>query len=126
MQSSNECPSPTSDAFDFDSKRTMQEVGDDEDFSGGRLSCWQKLRFFVKQSCKDIYRHKCQFCLSFCSVFVVVLSLLTVVSITQKGPIIFLRLSEKQVGMFDGIFSSRHYGTDEQAFMGASEFFLNY
>ena len=51
--------------------------------------------------------HKCQFCLSFCSVFVVVLSILVVVSITELGPIIFLRLSENSVGEYDGIFSAR-------------------
>ena len=71
------------------------------------LTCWQKLRFFTKSSCQDIWRHKCQFCLSFCSVFVVVLSILVVISITELGPIIFLRLSEKSVGEYDGIISSR-------------------
>ena len=53
-------------------------------------------------------RHKCQFALSFCSVFVVVLSILCVVSITRLGPIIFLRLSEKDNGEYDGIFKSRY------------------
>ena len=55
-------------------------------------------------------RHKCQFALSFCSVFVVVLSILCVVSITELGPIIFLRLSEKSTGEYDGMFTSRHFG----------------
>ena len=73
----------------------------------GGLTCWQKFRFFIKQAWKDIGRHKCQFCLSFCSVFVVVLSVLVVVSITELGPIIFLRLSEKSNGDYDGILSSR-------------------
>ena len=54
--------------------------------------------------------HKCQFVLSFCSVFVVVLSILCVVSITELGPIIFLRLSEKSTGEYDGMFTSRHFG----------------
>ena len=58
-------------------------------------------------SCKEIRRHKCQFCLSFCSVFVVVLSILVVVSITRLGPIIFMRLSENTVGEYDAIISSR-------------------
>ena len=61
----------------------------------------------MKQSVKDICRHKCQFCLSFCSVFVVVLSILIVVSVTELGPIIFLRLSEKSIGEYDGVCSSR-------------------
>jgi len=81
---------------------------EEEEVGGLELTCWQKFRFFLKQSCKDICRHKCQFCLSFCSVFVVVLSVLVVNSITKKGPIIFLSLSEKSVGQFDGVFSNRH------------------
>ena len=56
--------------------------------------------------------HKCQFCLSFCSVFVVVLSILTVVSITEQGPIIFLRLSENSVGEFDATFTSPNNPVD--------------
>ena len=90
------------------------------------LTCWQKLRFFMKQSCKDIGRHKCQFCLSFCSVFVVVLSILIVVSITQKGPIIFLRLSEKQVGEYDAIFSSIDQQVENINKWEATYWYLNY
>lgn len=90
------------------------------------LTCWQKLRFFMKQSCKDIGRHKCQFCLSFCSVFVVVLSILIVVSITQKGPIIFLRLSEKQVGEYDAIFSSIEQQVENINKWEATYWYLNY
>lgn len=92
------------------------------------MTCWQKFRFFVKQSLKDIKRHKCQFCLSFCSVFVVVLSILVVSSIVEKGPIIFLRLAEKTVGEYDGMFMSRNYAyyeTDFDTFYD-SGFYLNY
>ena len=81
---------------------------EDVDESEGGLSCCQKFRFFIKQSFKDIARHKCQFCLSFCSVFVVVLSILVVQSIINMGPIIFLRLAEKQSGQVDAIFSPHH------------------
>ena len=77
---------------------SMDRTVNEPDEGGLELTCWQKLRFFVKQSCKDIARHKCQFCLSFCSVFVVVLSVLIVQSITARGPIIFMRLGEKLVG----------------------------
>jgi len=38
----------------------------------------------------------------------VVLSVLVVNSITKKGPIIFLWLSEKSVGQYDAVFSNRH------------------
>ncbi len=60
----------------------------------------------MKQSCKDTMRHKCQFCLSFCSVFIVVLSVLVVNSVITKGPVIFMKLSENIVGEFDGVFQS--------------------
>ena len=52
-------------------------------------------------------RHKCQFCLSFCSVFIVVLSVLVVNSVIAKGPVIFLKLSETYVGEYDGAFYNR-------------------
>lgn len=83
--------------------------------AGSSLSCCQKFRFFIKQSWKDIGRHKCQFCLSFCSVFIVVLSILIVVTITSLGPIIFLSLAEKSVGEYDAIFASE-YGGDIESF----------
>ena len=84
----------------LESKQAPDERDIEDEWS---LSCWQKLRFFLKQTCKDISRHKCQFCLSFCSVFIVVLSVLIVVSITQKGPIVFFRLAEKGNGQWDGV-----------------------
>ena len=58
--------------------------------------------------------------------FVVVLSILCVVSITELGPIIFLRLSEKSIGEYDGIFSSRDYsGVDFNDFT-AEYYYLSY
>lgn len=63
-------------------------------------------RFFVKQSFKDVRRHKCQFCLGFCSVFVVVLMTLIINTLIDKGPIIFLRLAEGSVGETDAIIES--------------------
>lgn len=90
---------------DFRVSKDDEKVRDSSDYSG--LTCCGKMRFFVKQSFKDVKRHKCQFCLSFCSVFVVVLSILCVVTITELGPIIFLRLSEKAYGEYDGMFTSR-------------------
>ena len=45
--------------------------------------------------------------------FIVVISILIVVSITRLGPIIFLRLSEKTVGEYDAIISSRHKTVDD-------------
>ena len=44
------------------------------------------------------------------------LSILCVVTITEMGPIIFLRLSEKSSGSYDGTISSRGYGHKQQDF----------
>ena len=85
------------------------QSGQAEEEDEPTLTCCQSLRFFVKQSCKDIGRHKCQFALSFCSVFVVVLAILVVSTITSMGPIIFLRLSQKYVGEYDGIFYNNYH-----------------
>ena len=80
----------------------------------------------MKQSFKDVNRHKCQFALSFCSVFVVVISILCVVTITKLGPIIFLRLSEKQIGEYDGMFTSRHYGHEDFSDFEDKGYYLSY
>jgi hypothetical protein len=66
-------------------------------------SCKHKCGFFCSHSCRDIKRHKCNFCLAFCSVFVVVLSTLIINTIVSIGPIIFLRLSETKNGQIDAI-----------------------
>ena len=60
------------------------------------------------------------------SVFVVVLSILIVVSITQKGPIIFLRLAEKTSGEYDGIFTNNYKFESFKDYSNDISFFLNY
>ena len=67
---------------------------DDDVFVGGYLTCCGSLRFFIKNACTDIGRHKCQFFLAYCSVFIVVLSVIVVNSVIAKGPLIFLQLAE--------------------------------
>ena len=42
------------------------------------------------------------------------LSILVVISITEKGPIIFLSLGEKQIGQYDGIITPTATGKVEQ------------
>jgi len=76
---------------------------EDDVFMGGALSCCGSFRFFLKHSCQDIGRHKCQFSLAFCSVFIVVLSVVIVNSVISKGPLIFLSLAEGLEGGYDGI-----------------------
>lgn len=92
------------------SKDKQDDADHDDDDRGSRLSCCGKFRFFVKMSCKDICRHPCQFCLSFCSVFTVVLSILLVISITEKGPFIFLSIGESHIGQYDGIIAPTSVG----------------
>ena len=67
---------------------------DNDVFFGGYITCCGSLRFFIKNACTDISRHKCQFCLAFCSVFIVVLSVIVVNSVIAKGPLIFLQIAE--------------------------------
>ena len=77
----------------------------DDDFQDqehlGGLSYCGSFRFFVKHSCRDLLRHKCQFCLAFCSVFVVVLSVIVVNTVITRGPLVFLKLSEQMNGEWD-------------------------
>lgn len=54
-------------------------------------------------SYRDVKRKKFHFCLSFCSVFVVVWASLVINTIVEKGPIIFLKLAEGDVGQYDGL-----------------------
>jgi hypothetical protein len=54
-------------------------------------SMCEQFKFFVKHSYHDVGRRKFHFCLSFCSVLVVVWSILVVTSVIEKGPIIFLK-----------------------------------
>jgi hypothetical protein len=61
-------------------------------------SCWGMTKFFFGQSYKDVGRRKCNFCLAFCSVFIVVLSTLIITTVVNFGPIIFLKLGEAKHG----------------------------
>ena len=87
------------------------ELQDDVD---SRIGCWQTFRFFLKHSYRDIKRRKCHFCLALCSVLIVVLSSLVVNTITSKGPIIFLKLAQKDSGEIDAVYSPNNawYGDE--------------
>jgi len=56
-----------------------------------------------------------------------VISILLVVSITDLGPIIFLRLSEKETGEYDGTFYNSYY-TDPEDFGSFVDkgYYINY
>jgi hypothetical protein len=63
-----------------------------------KYSLFSSSRFFCKHSCRDISRRKFHFGLSFCSVLIVVWSALVINTLVEKGPIIFLKLSESITG----------------------------
>ena len=63
----------------------------------------QNTKLFMSHSYRDVQRKKFHFCLSFCSVFIVVWSALVINTIVEKGPIIFLKLAEGEEGQYDGI-----------------------
>lgn len=62
------------------------------------LSFCGSMRFFTKHSFKDVGRRKCNFCLAFCSIFIVVLATLVINTVVDFGPIIFLKVGEGKVG----------------------------
>jgi hypothetical protein len=64
----------------------------------GEYSTKSTFTFFLKHSYRDVGRKKFHFCLSFCSVFIVVWSALVINTLVDQGPIIFLKLAEGDVG----------------------------
>jgi hypothetical protein len=83
--------------------------------------------FFMKHSFRDVKRKQGHFFLSFCSVFVVVLSALIINTIIEKGPIIFLKLAESQNGQYDGILMpSSSTSKDIKSFENKYGEFINY
>ena len=82
--------------------------------------------FFMKHSFRDVQRKKFHFCLSFCSVFIVVWSALIINTIVEKGPIIFLKLAQSNEGQFDGVVSpSKGFG-GMSSFENREGIFMNY
>lgn len=78
---------------------------------------------------QDVGRNKCHFSLAFCSVFVVVLSILVVNTLVQLGPLVFLSLAEKIEGQIDAIFSNANMpitGPYSYNYYNSNGQFLNY
>ena len=73
------------------------------------------MKFFCKHSYRDVRRRKCHFCLSFCSVLIVVWSALVINTLVEKGPVIFLKIAEGDEGQYDGLI----YPTREFDSMGS-------
>ena len=74
----------------------QKQKGDDTEVE--EYSILSSIMFFVKHSYRDVWRRKVHFLLSFLSVFIVVWSALVIQTLVQKGPIIFLKLAEGDVG----------------------------
>ena len=54
--------------------------------------------------------NKGQYCLSFCTVFTITLSILSILSVIESSPLIFLRLAELEIGEYDGVLSPVNVG----------------
>jgi hypothetical protein len=87
-----------------DAAENANQDGDLQELGGAQGFC-QRAKLFTKYAVQDVGRNKCHFSLAFCSVFVVVLSILVVNTIVDMGPLIFLSLAESQIGQIDAIFS---------------------
>jgi hypothetical protein len=59
---------------------------------------YSSLKFFLKHTGRDLKRRKCHYCLAFCSVFIVVIFTLVINTLVSKGPIIFLKMAEGNMG----------------------------
>ena len=114
---------------EVESNRATEIVGEltykkgNNDEVDGEYDQLSSTSFFLKHSYRDLGRKKFHFCLSFCSVFIVVWASLVINTLTEKGPIIFLKLAESLYGQFDG------YLYPAQAVKGnnfADGVFLNY
>lgn len=57
----------------------------------------------MNQAVRDAGRNKCNFCLGFCSVFIVVISILLINTLTGQGPIIFITIAQGFSGQIDAI-----------------------
>lgn len=59
------------------------------------------MSFYWKQAWLDSTRNKCNYCLGFCSIFIVVISILLVNTLVNQGPIIFITISQGIKGQID-------------------------
>lgn len=66
-----------------------------------KASFWGKFAFYMKQALQDSGRNKCNFCLGFCAITTVVLSLLVINTMINQGPIIFISVAQQSEGQVD-------------------------
>ena len=76
-------------------------------------------------SARDIKRNKCHFCLAFCSIFTVVLSILVINSVIAQGPLIFGSIGQVNSGQIDAYFSpiQEDYTDHNQNYYSRNTFF---
>ncbi len=63
----------------------------------GKAFCKQT-SLYTRYALQDVSRNKCNFCLAFCSVFMVVFSILVVKTVVSVGPLVFLAQNEISTG----------------------------
>jgi len=110
--------------FDSDKQKNKVPRGDNTAWCAG---CSGKAGFFCRHSCRDMCRSKCNFCLAFFSVLIVVLSTLLIKTITNKGPIVFLKIGETSSGQYDAVITpTRSSFNDFDDFTDSDGIYLNY
>lgn len=89
-------------------------------------SASSSVKFFFKHSYRDIGRRQCHFCLSFCSVLIVVWSALVINTLVEKGPVIFLKLAEGDEGQYDGLIYPTRDFDGMSSYTNKDGIFVNY
>ena len=70
------------------------------------MKLFEKIKFICKWTFRDIYWHFCRYCISFLTILLTVLFILVAISVTEKSPIIFFKISERTSGQYDSILLS--------------------
>lgn len=89
-------------------------------------SASSSFKFFCKHSYRDVGRRRCHFCLSFCSVLIVVWSALVINTLVEKGPVIFLKLAEGDEGQYDGLIYPTRDFDDMSSYTNKDGIFVNF
>lgn len=84
-------------------EKQVEEAASEEAGEIASHDAKSSFKFFLKHSYRDMRRRKCHFCLSFCSVLIVVWSALVINTLVEKGPVIFLKIAEGDEGQYDGL-----------------------
>ena len=70
-------------------KQVGNVTGEGTELTPAKAFCKQT-SLYTRYALQDVSRNKCNFCLAFCSVFMVVFSILVVKTVVSVGPLVFL------------------------------------